>query len=301
MGRVIILGEEQRRGLEFIQAANQGGHRPTRAQVEQWMSHPKRRPGKRGKLIEPARPGALTPKFDPRVAMSVLSTFRGLVGTPAVYEPDGPREGFVEHLLRLEWIESNNFGGLALTGLGRALLRSAHLTSEDQEDLTTVVLGSEDPLAYGKLLGHIAESGEALVVDPYLRADQLLPLLVHTNCMQLLIGSGLKSSDLTELKVLLNTWTGRPGVELRQAPRGVLHDRYIVGDLGVHMIGASLNGVAAGSTTTVLVPLPDAAADGIRLRCDEWWAEAETLAVSPSAANPPGHDIAAPREGNRAF
>jgi hypothetical protein len=287
----MILKDEQRRGLEFIQAANLGGHRPTRAQVEQWMFSPGRRPGRRGKLIEPARPGTLALNLDFALSESVRTTYRSLVGTPAVYEPDGPPEGFVEHLLRLEWIEANGLGGLALTGLGRALLRSAQVSSDDQESLGTVVLGSEDPLAYGKLLGHIAESGEALVVDPYLRANQLLELLLHTNCMRLLVGSGLKSSDLTEMKVLLNTWGERPGVQLRQAARGAIHDRYIVGDLGVHMIGASINGIAAGSATTVLIPLRDAAADAIHTLCDEWWDAAELLAVSPCIADEGEDDV----------
>lgn len=48
-------------------------------------------------------------------------------------------------------------------------------------------------LGYGQVLGRIADSGDALVVDGYLGAQELAHILEHTDASRFLIGDRLPS------------------------------------------------------------------------------------------------------------
>jgi hypothetical protein len=59
-----------------------------------------------------------------------------------------------------------------------------------------------------------------------------------------------------------------------------LHDRLIVGEDGeVWTLGASLNSVA--TTSTVVVPVPQAGADALRQQAEKLWADAEQVRNAP--------------------
>ena len=326
---VEIFSDEQLRGLRYIEAANLGGYQPTAAQVTEWVFRSDRRPAQRGRLIESAKPPAISTAISTHLAdimnglrqpsvMENLSEFmrppvqkiadfllpstsgptsfsEQWMGTPARYGPGKPAETYIEHLIRMSWLAADEAGGLRLTPLGRALMRSDAFGRQDEDGPTVIVLEADSPLSYVQLVGHIAGCGAAFVIDPYVRAEHLWRLIQDTTTVRVLIGP-LKSKndqDLVELRQTLAS-SHRP-IEVRRAAEGVLHDRFIVGDSGVvYSVGASWNGV--GKHVTTIVQYPQAPIDRLVDIFEKWWEEA--LPVEPAAPfpTPPaiGGDIAGP-------
>lgn len=97
------------------------------------------------------------------------------------------------------------------------------------------------------------------------------------------MGPNLKKNELIELRVLL-AGNSRRDIEIRIASPRTLHDRYLINDDVVHLIGASMNNIG-GTTTTILVPLPDGPATQIRNTSKEWWDASEPLAPSTNDAD----------------
>lgn len=289
----MILRDAQRRALEFIHAANTGGYRPTHFEVEEWRLREEPQPGKRGELIREAQPSA----FQTRVATNFADVLApslskmiegmrlsGIYGTPAEYEPDGPAESFLASLVRLRWL-SESVGGerqLALTDLGRALLRAEQQQDDDRSDV--LILVKDDVMAYAALVGRVADLDDPMIVDPYLRADQMLSFLRFTTTGRFLIGPDLRAAEVSAMQVLIegSQWAVKP--ELRRAAKGVLHDRFIVSDSAVYTLGISMNAVGQ-QKTTVLMPLPDYVAAHVRTETEEHWVAAEVLApvVAPAS------------------
>lgn len=273
---VMIINGHQRSALVFVSAANQGGFRPTSDQVTEWVLRPNPLPPKKGKLLKAAKPSpaiAGIASLAQQISLSSFATPEYLKGTEAVYEPSGPPESLVASLLRLSWLELDDRGGLSLSPLGKALLRADRLTSQDDEGISVVVLEAESQLSYVQLMGHIVDSGPAFVIDPYVRSDELWQLMAYTDARRVLVGP-LNVKDTTGLRLLLGAVSGT--VEVRQAGKGILHDRYIIGNKGVHHFGASINGVGKNATTT-LVLMPEYAADRIRELAEQWWNDSSVL------------------------
>lgn len=139
-----------------------------------------------------------------------------------------------------------------------------------------VVLDAEDPLAYGDLMGTIAEAGDCLVVDAYLRVDQMRDLIQHTSARRFLVGPKITVGEITQMGVLLQTaaanYPQRSGVafELRRSPD--LHDRWVVGESEVYGLGISINGV--GKKPSTLVKYPYEQSEAIRGLAEKVWAQA---------------------------
>jgi len=183
----VILNEQHQRVLRYVLAANTGGYRPSRAEVEEWRLRPDPLPGQKGRMISAGAPGTPAPWMRDLVATTAFArgavyqsplsaalqgsvrslfsqNFLGTPGVPATYEPDGPPEAFLDHMVRLSWLSADSQDRLSLTPLGRALLRAEEARSDEASEV--LVLSKDDPLAYGTLLGHIAESGDVMIVDP---------------------------------------------------------------------------------------------------------------------------------------
>lgn len=206
-------------------------------------------------------------------------TIPGKPAKPAVYGPDKPPEKFLAHLRRLGWIERDTRGGYGVTLLGHALLRSEASNGSEGDYSSVMVLAADDQLAYGRVIGVIAECGDAFIVDAYLGSEELINILKHTSATRFLVGDKLPKNRLTELAVLIEvTPPGPSGVsrELRQAS---FHDRWVIGDHKLYGLGASINGVGGKSTTT-LVEMPDAAARFIRAAADTLWVDAKVVAAT---------------------
>lgn len=285
--------------------------------VKEWLAAPEPRPAQRGKMIspgKPAKPGTYVPSglfeaFRPfenfqanhasalarMIATSGISSLGdqlrsfgtflpGVPGEPAKYAPDIPVEGFITHLIRLGWVESTTeTGALATTPLGLALLRTAEAVESEHDGPTTVILGQDDELAYPTLIGRISEAEAGLLIDPYLRLEQLLAVRAYTRIARVLTSRSVSEKDLVAMAVLINSGGSENPIELRAAAKGILHDRMIVAASGgIDTVGTSL-GTVGGKYTTVLSPLPEAVASEMRTKADFWWEQAEVLAVYPPA------------------
>lgn len=297
-----IFTEDQVRALQFVSAANRGGHRPTEDELMQWITHPAPKASERGPLLKPHRPGTST--LERALANMLAPTnltldraFRQLrqgagwiEGSPAEYGPDIPAETFTDHLLRLGWLESTEPDSLSVTALGRALLRSVMLEDSENIGAETVILGRDDALAYPKLIHALAEAGDGLVVDPYARVDQLLPILQSTSISRVLVSDAVNQSDRVAMGVLIQSGVSVRPFELRSASKGALHDRYIVGET-IRTIGTSMATVG-GKYTTILSPLPEVAADEMRSEIEAWWSAAQPVATFPPAR----HDNEEPKD-----
>lgn len=203
-------------------------------------------------------------------------------GRAAVYGPDKPPEKFLAHLRRLGWIERDTKGGYGVTLLGHALLRSEAASEMGDDDSSVMVLAADDELAYGRVIGIIAECGDALIMDAYLGTEELINVLKHTSASRFLVGDKLPRNRLTELAVLIELTPPGPSGATRELRQAAFHDRWVVGDHKLYGLGASINGVGRKSMTT-LVEMPDAAARFIRATADELWANATSVAETRQA------------------
>ena len=311
-----IVDDDQYKALSFVAVANRGGNRPTEVQLREWMTASQPKSAKRGKLIKPGRDAVYesSPSLTPigtglkslmdsmdnnqtaygvfansgiwKILDSINSVNTGIFhqkmvkpAVPPVYGPDEPAETFIEHLIRLQWLDSDERGGLGVTPLGRALLRSVSIDDQDSDLLDVVVLDANNELAYPIFVKKLAEAGDALLVDPYLRIEQLLTVKAYTTVSRVLISARVKQEDRAAMAVLVNVG-GDYDLEIRVADVGVLHDRLIISDDQVLTIGTSINTIGR-QHPTVLTPLPDLAADTFREHAEKWWEEAALLAAYP--------------------
>lgn len=262
----MILTEDQARVLTYVQQANIGGYRPAEAEVEEWRMRPSQQvPDWRGPLagINGAYGGV-------RGALEWMRQM-GMHPVGAVDET------FVGSLIRLRWLSRGVDQRLGVTPLGKALLRAGQEAQESASEV--VLLREDDQLAYGRLLGTIAETGDCLIVDPYLRADQLLALLSSTDATRFLIGAKVSKGETVAMITLLSAQGWGRGAELRRAGEGRLHDRYIVGEDAMWTLGTSLNAVGR-ATSTLLIPIPQDAAAEVRVGLEDVWNQAESLAIN---------------------
>ncbi len=185
-------------------------------------------------------------------------------------------ETVIEHLIRLSWLEVSRSGsaeGLRLTELGTALLRDHEFESVVQEDVSVVVLESQDPLAYPLLVSHLVDAGEGLLIDAYLKLDGLHMVVTTTRLTRLLVSANPRNeSQLAAMQTYLDSDSlARRDIEMRASTE--VHDRILLAEDGqVRTLGTSLNSV--GTNTTVLTPMPAGVREFLRGNCERLWAEA---------------------------
>lgn len=245
-----VLTETQHRALAFIQAANSGGYSPRPKEVSRWLREP-------------------TPRVTGGIADQISRQLANSISWSGIF---GQSEGVISHLRYLNWVEGES--DLRMTALGRALLASAEST--ESEGVEVVVLNRDDPLAYPTLIGQLADTDDAMLVDPYLEAAGALDLIRHTGITRALVldapGTAKKRAGLA---TLLATELGA-NFEVRAHAK--VHDRYVIaGPERAWMIGASLNGVGRRATT-VVTPLPTAAATAVALEMQVAWGEGSLVA-----------------------
>ncbi len=189
-----------------------------------------------------------------------------------------PKSDHLDHLIKLTWVELRQ-DRLSLTELGRALLADAERTDVVDSDGAVVVLDSEDPFAYGKLIAHLVKAGDGLLIDPYFRVEQLLTILIHTDITRVLLSKQHKGSreDRTAIRVALSSAPLPRNIEIRASSDDALHDRLVVGENGVWLLGASLNSVLGSSANTMMISVPESAARTLREFANKIWNEAEPV------------------------
>jgi hypothetical protein len=158
-----------------------------------------------------------------------------------------------------------------------------------------MVLDTDDQFAYAKLIGHLNQAGEGLLVDPYFRLPQLMTILTGTSITRILISKQHKSSktDRAELAIALASPALPRKIEIRASSDDALHDRLIVGEDGkVWVLGTSLNSV--GRVHTALIPLPFNDSASFRERAQRLWDAAEPLLAADEIA------VTAPDQADKA-
>jgi hypothetical protein len=152
-----------------------------------------------------------------------------------------------------------------------------------QPDVSVVVLESNDPLAYPLLVGQLAEAGEGLLVDPYLKLDSLHRIVVSTRLTRLLVsGKPGNRAEVAAMQTYLDSLSLPRHIEVRSSTE--LHDRYVLADDGdVLTLGTSLNGV--GRTTTVLMPMPSEARETMRVTYERIWDNGSLVGPQPVEAD----------------
>lgn len=182
----------------------------------------------------------------------------------------------IDHLEDLGWIKGCPYE-LTITKLGRAILAAAD-RAQDTEEGSVVILDSDDQFAYAKLIGHLTQAGQGLLVDPYFRLAQLMTILDGTKLSRILLSKQHKSSsrDRAELQMALASPALPRSVEIRASDDDALHDRLIVDEGGeVWVLGASLNSV--GRANTVIVRIPAEGAPSLREKASRLWEQADHL------------------------
>ena len=256
-----ILTNDQYRVLTFIDGCNGSGYNPSNEEVELWLKEPE-------------------PQSDFRSIFGGFAT-DGLFGLLASGRSDA-----LSHMVSLRWI--TNGSRLKVTALGRALLGAANRAIKVDGEASIVILDSKDPLSYARLIGYLTRAKEGLLVDPYFRVGDLMTILNSTSIARILISKQHKGSgeDRTALAVALDSPSLPRNVEIRATGDSSLHDRFIVGEDGeVWTLGASLSSVATSST--VIVPVPQAGAEALRRQSEDWWDQAEQVRTAPKATGEP--------------
>lgn len=187
-----------------------------------------------------------------------------------------PAETTLEWLGRVKWLSVEN-GIVDLSELGRAVLASLDEEELELEGALEITLGTEDPFSYARVIGRIAQRGDALLVDPYFKLDHLLDILVRTTVRGVLISRKTGKGQLAGLETAISNNSLEREFEIRVEEE--FHDRYVIPRSGdVDMIGASLNGV--GKKPTVMVTIKSPAADQIRRTYQELWDRASPIAAA---------------------
>ncbi|NMR29114.1 hypothetical protein [Crystallibacter degradans] len=308
-----ILTDEQHQVLAFIGACNRNYYNPTGQQVMLWRDNPSpaqavyRTVRRQSGLSTPVLPldtslsrmiaatmggsfrplqEALTASFmqNRRLAAQLGSITAGIMTDRELVKP---AETLLEHLIRLTWLEevpspSGGAPGLRLTDLSRALLRDVETDDDADEDVSVVLLGKEDPLAYPTLVGQLAAAGPGLLVDPYLKLADVHTIVVSTQLTRLLVsGKRNNQSVVSSMQAYLDSPSLGRQVEVRSSAE--LHDRVLLADdADVLTLGTSLNGV--GRTTTVLTPIPSPARESLRDEYERIWTEATLVGPPPLEA-----------------
>lgn len=268
-----IATTQQHRALAFVAACVGSGYRPTREEVTAWL----------------ASPSATEPKYWLPAFEGFSRTLGWVAGRVAGIEMTSPGESEVDHLVRIGWLQADR-DRLAISRLGSAIYAAATRASVVESGPAIVVLGTDDPLAYPTLVGELADAGAGLLVDPYIRVEQLHTLIQHTHLTRVLVKragrSGLSADALTMLEVFLSSSSLSRPIEVRVSEDPKLHDRLIIReDGGVQTMGASMNTVEGG-TGTVISPVPALAGAVLIDQAEAQWDAARPLAASPGLSEP---------------
>ncbi len=221
-----------------------------------------------------------------RVSASPLLSNLWLVGSTFAGKP----EPIVDWLSRLGWIKADGRRrAVTLTELGRAVLRELEQREISSETPLEVTLSPEDPIAYARAIERIASHDKALLVDPYFRLDDLLPVAMNTGVTRLLTSE--RGNDGRKRVGAIGVGVQRLSLEHPFEVRVTdsIHDRFVIPATGpVDSLGISIGGI--GRRLSVMVRIGSPVADTIREEHERAWEAASKLVPesdeSPSAPTP---------------
>jgi hypothetical protein len=181
-----------------------------------------------------------------------------------------------QRFLHLGWLKLDRRTWVRLTPLGSAVLRELDAQEGVVDAPVAVVVKPDDPMAYARVIEHIARYDEVLLVDPYLDIDSFALLLGHTSVNRVLTsrkGTHGKAR-IASLVAALSSTTVESPPQIRVGED--LHDRYVIPATGpIEHLGTSLNGV--GKHISVMTVLHDPVAAEVRALMGQAWTDAKPL------------------------
>lgn len=255
-----ILEEHTHRLLAYVEAARAGGHRLQRRELDAFAEQPERRVGE--------------------MTMWALSS-------PYASRSLGVRrwaESATDWFERLGWVAESpgEGGGVVLTSLGRALLKSLsrpHPTTSEDEAIE-VFLDPSDPMSYVRFIGALSDLGEEVfLVDPYFRFPQLDDLM-GSSVTRVLTSTKIKPQAIAHLELALGVLPPGEGPEIKTVSN--LHDRFAMSQEGrVIALGSSIG--SSRQNIGAVVELHGRASEAIREAHEALWADATSVTPRVSA------------------
>ena len=227
--------------LAFIRQGERGGQTPDAESVEAFARSPRPQPS--GDFL------------------SHLSSLMSPWGGPPRY---------------LAWMEdvglvaSSSSGRVRLTPLGEAMLRGA-----PEFESTAIVLDPDDALSYPQLVTELSNDDSVLIADPYIRLGELHQIVADTLITRVLTSQRATGSGHLQGMTALVKGADRE-VEVRVSTDESWHDRYVVRDVDVLQLGASINGLK--KNFTALLPVTsEAVSASIRAFVEDLWSNASPI------------------------
>jgi hypothetical protein len=188
-------------------------------------------------------------------------------------------ETFVDYLQRMGWAHCKEDRSVHITPLGRAVLKHLDVPVVGPAEVPVeVVLSPDDPFAYAKALGAIADMGEVMIADPYFKAQQLIDISDIGTVARVLTSDKIGPAETTKLRALLTAVPNSRTLELRRAAS--FHDRFLIPDDGpVRGLGTSLNGV--GKNHTIITTFGDETSHVVRRLNEDLWQAADRIEPAP--------------------
>jgi hypothetical protein len=250
---VEITNKIGQRALTYVAAVASQGYELTFAEFEAYVSMPV--------------PGAQS-----------WSPPHGLAGAGA----EGAAEPILSWLTRLGWLERGE-ATVRISQLGRAVLRAVEHQQRAVQLPTEVTLGPDELFDYGRVLGHIAEQRDALLVDPFLQTDQLMDIVHRTAVTRVLVGADRQYD--AERRSLAEALSRTLGLD-RPFYVGVsseLRDRYVIPPSGpVGFLATSVS--HGGERFAVVGAIDPPIADAIRRTYEDVWSRATPLVAESLVA-----------------
>lgn len=246
-----IASPETHRVLKYIAAVSARGYKPTQEEVLAYARQP--RPMEQRGLVD-----------------MFTATFQ--LGSMFGYSSDHA----LNWLEDVHWITAQD-GRVILSRLGYAVLDSLEAEEMTPDGIQTVVLSSKDSVAYARVVERLAEHEGTLLVDPYVRAEDLAVVLPLSTVSRILTSKKDGEMRLAGLVALLSKMA--PGVSpptLRWTNE--IHGRFIIPPepAPIFSLGTSLSGVS--SRMTVLTRHDDALiCQQLRELHDQYWHDGTQL------------------------
>jgi hypothetical protein len=255
LGCVEIVSASDHQLLSYAFRVQQQGYRLTVAEFEAYAESPSRRPGQ-----------------------STLKGFaamaRGIAMLAESQFEITPAETPVTHFQRVKWISVDD-ERVNVTQLGRAVVMAADAGSQEVE-VVQAALDPNDPLAYARLVAHLAQLDNVMVVDPYFRCAQFLDLYRLPTLTRVLTSPKIGKKALAEITATAGVVQWGRSFEVRAAKSDAgMHDRILIPSAGsVYQVGTSLGSI--GDSFTVLSEIQDLA-DTVRDHFEKVWSDAEVI------------------------
>jgi hypothetical protein len=264
-----LADEDAHLALTYAASLRGKGYRVTRKELEAYIAGPQRRSAP---LVDMS--AILSPVINAIALLSVGQTASRVAN-----------ETVVDHLLRMLWANVDDQDRVSLTDLGEAVLRVLDDTTAEEASPIEAVLSGKDPIAYAKLIGKISELGDCLLIDQYLRADDLFQIAANTEVTQVLCClENLPKKDRTTFEVALPAIISMRSLAVRSAPRGRLHDRFCIPKSSkepILLLGTSLNAIGKGAFS-VVTRLTDPKG-ALRAECHQHWEDGTPVATPGGA------------------